>query len=82
MSTLINDTSPFRLIRSAIPRTQLHRENSVRRIDAPQRGLRAWAARRRLRMALRDLADDKHLLADIGLTREEALDEAAKPFWR
>ena len=30
----------------------------------------------------RELAEDKHLLADIGLTREQALDEAAKPFWR
>ncbi|MGX9431530.1 MULTISPECIES: DUF1127 domain-containing protein [Bradyrhizobium] len=82
MSALINDAAPFRWIQSASPRAQLYQRNSVRRIDVPQRGLRAWAARRRLRLALRDLADDKHLLADIGLTREEALDEAAKPFWR
>jgi len=32
--------------------------------------------------ALRDLAEDKHLLDDLGLTREQVLDEAAKPFWR
>ncbi|WP_439400267.1 DUF1127 domain-containing protein (plasmid) [Bradyrhizobium sp. PMVTL-01] len=34
------------------------------------------------RMALREIADDPHLLRDIGLTRDEALREAAKPFWR
>jgi uncharacterized protein YjiS (DUF1127 family) len=38
--------------------------------------------RRRQREALRKLADDKHLLDDLGLTREQALDEAAKRFWR
>ena len=81
MSTLTNDASPLRLIRSARPRAHVHQENLVR-TEAPQHGLRAWPARRRLRLALRDLADDKHLLADIGLTREEALDEIAKPFWR
>ena len=34
------------------------------------------------RIALREIADDPHLLNDLGLTREEALREAAKPFWR
>ena len=38
--------------------------------------------RRRQRAALRDLAEDTHLLDDLGLTREQALREAAKPFWR
>jgi uncharacterized protein YjiS (DUF1127 family) len=31
---------------------------------------------------LREIADDPHLLCDLGLTREQALREAAKPFWR
>lgn len=44
--------------------------------------LSRWPARSRQRHALADLADDKHLLADIGLTREQALREADKPFWR
>jgi uncharacterized protein YjiS (DUF1127 family) len=39
-------------------------------------------ARRRQRHALADLAEDKHRLADIGLTREQVLREAGKPFWR
>jgi uncharacterized protein YjiS (DUF1127 family) len=30
---------------------------------------------------LRDLADDPHLLRDIGVTREQALEEAGKPLW-
>jgi uncharacterized protein YjiS (DUF1127 family) len=33
------------------------------------------------RRALRELAHDKRLLHDIGLTREQALREAGKPFW-
>jgi uncharacterized protein YjiS (DUF1127 family) len=43
--------------------------------------LRRWHpqwARHRQRKALRDLADDPHLLADIGVTREQALEEAGK----
>jgi uncharacterized protein YjiS (DUF1127 family) len=34
------------------------------------------------RASLRAIADDPHLLADLGLTREEALDQADTPFWR
>jgi uncharacterized protein YjiS (DUF1127 family) len=44
--------------------------------------LRIWSARRRQRNALRDVAQEGHLLNDIGLTRTQALREAAKPFWR
>jgi uncharacterized protein YjiS (DUF1127 family) len=44
--------------------------------------LSLWMARQGQRHALADLAEDKHLLADIGLTREQALREASKPFWR
>jgi uncharacterized protein YjiS (DUF1127 family) len=40
----------------------------------------AWFLRSRQRRALREL--EGRLLADIGLTREQVLDEAAKPFWR
>ena len=43
---------------------------------------RVWDERRRQRAALRGIADDPYLLHDLGLTREEALDEASKPFWR
>jgi uncharacterized protein YjiS (DUF1127 family) len=38
--------------------------------------------RARQRAALRNIADDPHLLADLGLTRDEALEQADKPFWQ
>ncbi len=38
-----------------------------------------WDGRWRMRRSLERL--DDHLLRDIGLTRAEALDEAARPFW-
>lgn len=39
-----------------------------------------WATRRRTRIALSNL--DAHLLADVGLTRDEADTEASRAFWR
>lgn len=41
-----------------------------------------WTERSRRRAAFRNLADDRHLLDDIGFTRQQAIDEANKPFWR
>jgi uncharacterized protein YjiS (DUF1127 family) len=41
----------------------------------------AWIVRSGQRRALRELAREKRLLVDIGLTREQALRETAKPFW-
>jgi len=43
-----------------------------------------WFARSRQRRALREIAErnDFHLLKDIGVSREEALREADKSFWR
>ena len=41
-----------------------------------------WFARSVQRRALRELAQDVQLLNDIGLNRQQALREAAKPFWR
>jgi uncharacterized protein YjiS (DUF1127 family) len=38
-----------------------------------------WSERSRQRADLRDL--DEHLLEDIGITRQQALDEANRPFW-
>jgi uncharacterized protein YjiS (DUF1127 family) len=42
--------------------------------------IRLWRRRTRSRQQLRELND--HLLKDIGLSREAASYEAAKPFWR
>ena len=46
------------------------------------RTVRRQFAGRNQREALRAIADDPHLLRDLGLTREQALDEAEKPFWQ
>jgi uncharacterized protein YjiS (DUF1127 family) len=55
--------------------------------SAGQRHLAAiiglWLARSRQRRHLGELAEwDDHLLKDIGVSRDAALREAAKPFWR
>jgi uncharacterized protein YjiS (DUF1127 family) len=42
--------------------------------------LTTWLQRRRQRQALVKL--DRRLLEDVGVSRGEALREAAKPFWR
>jgi uncharacterized protein YjiS (DUF1127 family) len=41
-----------------------------------------WCARSAERRALQELAQEPHLLNDIGLTRDQALREATKLFWR
>ena len=41
-----------------------------------------WIARTDQRRALRYLAEEARLLSDVGFTRQQALHEAGKPFWR
>jgi uncharacterized protein YjiS (DUF1127 family) len=42
-----------------------------------------WIGRHRQRKALAELARlNGHLLRDIGISQEDALREAAKPFWQ
>ena len=41
-----------------------------------------WIVRSGQRRALRELALEGRLLGDVGLTREQALLESGKPFWR
>ncbi|WP_298954661.1 DUF1127 domain-containing protein [uncultured Methylobacterium sp.] len=41
---------------------------------------RRWSSRRELARELPDMTDA--MLADVGLTRSEALDEVGRPFWR
>ena len=60
---------------------QLHQKNWG---TALTQGWRRWClrwARHSERKTLRDLADNPHLLRDIGVTREQALDEAGKSFF-
>jgi uncharacterized protein YjiS (DUF1127 family) len=51
-------------------------------LQRPLRTVGAWLVRAVERRALRELAQEGHLLSDIGLSREQALREASKPFWR
>jgi uncharacterized protein YjiS (DUF1127 family) len=82
MSTMITDLFSFPAIPAHDPPARLYQPNSGPAPAIRWRGWSSWAARRRQRRTLRDLAEDKHLLDDLGLTREQAMDEAAKPFWR
>jgi uncharacterized protein YjiS (DUF1127 family) len=60
----------------------LHQMNSGPTRTSMWRLIQRWAERRAQRHALLALTDQKHLLSDIGLTRTQAVREAAKPFWR
>jgi uncharacterized protein YjiS (DUF1127 family) len=63
-----------------LPATQVYPgDEFVRQVF---RSLKQWMLRAAERRALRDLAQSGHLLNDIGLSREQALREASKPFWR
>jgi uncharacterized protein YjiS (DUF1127 family) len=73
---------PTLIIPSAGQGSQLHQQSWGRASDPQWRGWRGLWARRQQRAALRELAEDPHMLDDLGLTRQQALDEADKPFWR
>ena len=60
----------------------LHQWNSWQAFAPPWRSIQLWAERRAQRDALLELANQKHLLEDIGLTRSQVIREAARPFWR
>lgn len=58
-----------------------HQKNWGRALS---RAWRRWClrwAQHNQRKALRDLADDPHLLRDIGVSKEEALKEAQRLVW-
>lgn len=58
--------------------SRLHQKNWGATLTQRWRRWRFQWARHSQRKVLRDLADNPHLLADIGATREEALEEAGK----
>jgi len=82
MSILLTDTWSMPPVQAADPATPLHHSSSGTRPAVRRPGWWSWLDRPFQRIALRDIADNPHLLRDLGLTREEALGEAAKPFWR
>jgi uncharacterized protein YjiS (DUF1127 family) len=86
MSTYFSDTnwSTERCHRS--PPASQHQSSSWQRLCNT---LLRWAERRRPRASYRELADNPHLLKDLGLSRHdlglscrETLGETDKPFWR
>ncbi|WP_342739457.1 hypothetical protein [Bradyrhizobium sp. B117] len=82
MSILSTDISSIQPVRAADAATPLPQSSSE--ILAPVGRPRwwDWLDRPFQRIALREIADDPHLLNDLGLTRDEVLREAAKLFWR
>jgi len=73
---------PTLIMRPAARGSPLHKENWGFAFPAQQLGWRGLWARQQQRRVLRDLAEDPHRLSDLGLTRQQALEEADKPFWR
>jgi len=56
-------------------------ERAAPAVDSPSL-LDIWVARARQRKALGELASNNYLLKDIGISRQDALREAAKWFWQ
>jgi uncharacterized protein YjiS (DUF1127 family) len=57
-------------------------ERVFRQVTMALQMIATWMMRNAQRRALRELSQEGRLLADIGLTREQALREASKPFWQ
>ena len=73
---------PTLIIRLSRPAARLYQFDWGPILAVGWRAVRRQFARRNQREALRALADDPHLLRDLGLTRDQALEEADRPFWR
>ena len=82
MSILLTDPWSIPPPQAADAATPLHQSSSGTSPPLGRPSWWSWLDRPLQRLALREIADDPHLLRDLGLTREEALREAAKPFWR
>ena len=82
MSILLTDISSIPPAQAADEATPLQQSSSGTSPPVWSPRWWSWLDRSFRRIALRDLADNPHLLSDVGLTREEALREAARPFWR
>jgi uncharacterized protein YjiS (DUF1127 family) len=66
------------IMRPAPSGSRLHQKNWGTVLARSWRRWNLRMARHSQRKVLRDLADDPHLLADIGVTRQEALEEAGR----
>ena len=82
MSILLTDMSSIPPVLAGEGTAPLHQSSSGKQRTVHWPGWWNWLDRPFQRIALRDIADNPHLLNDIGLTRDEALREATRPFWR
>lgn len=82
MPLLLTDTMSMPPVQAADPAAPLHQSSSGTPDTARPPGWLRWIDRPLQRIALREIADDPRLLNDLGISREQALREAAKPFWR
>jgi uncharacterized protein YjiS (DUF1127 family) len=83
MAIILTDISSIPPVKADDPTTRLHQSSSRTSPPIRLRGWWSWwFAQQDERIALRKIADDSHLLNDLGLTRDEALREATNPFWR
>ncbi|MBI5320078.1 hypothetical protein [Bradyrhizobium sp.] len=82
MSILLTDIFSVPPVQAAGPAAPVHQSSSGPPAAIRRPGWWSWLDRPLQRIALREIADDPRLLGDLGLSREEALREAAKPFWR
>jgi uncharacterized protein YjiS (DUF1127 family) len=82
MSTTLSETAPLSLTGLARLGRRPHEANSWVAGPVSWHLIRRWAQRRVQRRALAYLTTEAHLIADLGLSRQQALHEARKPFWR
>lgn len=82
MSTPFDATTSVSLIRASRRVANDHQSGSWLILAVTRRIWSAWVARANQRDALMDLLENEHLRNDIGLTRDDVLDEINKPFWR
>ncbi|WP_431014879.1 DUF1127 domain-containing protein [Bradyrhizobium pachyrhizi] len=80
MSILLTDISSIPPPQAADPAASLHQSSSGRPPRIRRHGWWSWLDQQYERKALREIANDAHLLRDLGLTREQALREATKSF--
>ncbi|WP_095735160.1 hypothetical protein [Bradyrhizobium sp. UFLA03-84] len=81
MSTLLADAPSNPPVQVANSSISHHQSSSRPSLPVDRHGWWSWLDQQYERKALREIADDPHLLRDLGLTREEALREATKSFW-
>ena len=78
--SLVQESIPGQLAGTGAPCEQIDQSTLA---NGWLRRFGTWIERSRQRRAIEELARlNNHYLEDIGVSKDEALREAAKPFWR